>query len=230
MNKNKTNIWVQSSFQDIPHGCLSGGSRRVCSARMQRCSMETTLSDRLHVICTSPPCYAQTQLQEKHSLLSINYHLYVFMWNKNTISGEYIYSVLSEQLLLSVAAYKHARLCKSPGHDWPVSYKAKEATTLSLTMGLQHTPLHFFVWVSEHLWWLMDQWSSLFWQLVYRNKVMSCSSSSRGSSLPCWPLITDLYSHDAVNSLFVLRNVHFLMDHRTSHSHLTVFCKSWMCS
>lgn len=89
----------------------------------------------------------------------------------------------------------------------------------------------FFIWVSGHLWWLMDQWGCWIWQLVPGNNVMSCFSSSRGSGAPLrtpdlWIIDGDLYSHDAVNSLFVLERRNSSRSHRITNSNMPNFLQA----
>lgn len=87
-----------------------------------------------------------------------------------------------------------------------------------LTLGSQYTSLHFPLSV------LQTTCGGL-----HANKVMSCSSSSRGSSLPSCVQITDLYSHDGLNSSFVRGNARFSINHRKDILRTQMYHKLEMC-
>lgn len=87
-----------------------------------------------------------------------------------------------------------------------------------LTLGLQYTSLRF------PLSGLQSTCGDL-----HANKVMSCSSSSRGSSLPSCVQITDLYSHDELNSSFVRGTARFSINHRTDILRAQMYHKLEMC-
>lgn len=87
-----------------------------------------------------------------------------------------------------------------------------------LTLGSQHTSLRF------PLSGLQSTCGGL-----HGNKVMSCSSSSRGSSPPSCVQITDLYSHDELNSSFVRGNARSSVNHRTDILRTRMDHKLEMC-